>query len=186
MVYDHLYQKVCKHSLRISCEDLTSIEPQNQFIKDNLRIMFAEMQTFNKSAICIHKAVINNLGIPWRKIFNNRTCMWCLRRKPENICTCGHALCDTCVRVFGERLANVEFRYKLEKCLLCASGTLEITLKPPTAGVRILSIDGGGSRGVVPLEFLRILQDMIGHDCPLQNLFDMAFGTSSGTFSSNV
>ena len=180
-MYEHLYEEFCKHSLKVFSEELPSIEHQNQFIKDCLIDMFADMQTFNKSAVCIHRAVVSNLKIPWKKVFNNRTCMWCLRRQSENIFTCGHAVCDTCVRVFGERSAYVEYQYKLGKCLLCVSGTLEITLKPPTAGVRILSIDGGGSRGVVPLEFLRILQNMIGHGCPVQDLFDLAFRTSSGT-----
>ena len=68
----------------------------------------------------------------------------------------------------------------LEKCVLCSLGTLRVTLKPPTAGIRILSVDGGGVRGVVPLEFLNILQDTIGPECPIQDLFDLAFGTSSG------
>lgn len=180
IMYEHLYQKICDHSLKIFCEKLPSIEYQNQCIKAYFIRMFAEMQTFNKSAICIHRAVISDLEIPWKKIFNNRTCMWCLRRKPENIFTCDHAICDTCVRIFGERLPNMEYHYQLEKCLLCLSGTLKIMLKPPTAGIRILSIDGGGSRGVVPLEFLRILQNMIGHSCPIQDLFDLAFGISSG------
>ena len=53
-------------------------------------------------------------------------------------------------------------------------------LKPPTAGVRILCIDGGGIRGVIPLEFLGLLQGDIGPECPIQDFFDMAFGTSSG------
>ncbi|MCJ1473164.1 hypothetical protein MMC13_001815 [Lambiella insularis] len=53
-------------------------------------------------------------------------------------------------------------------------------VKPPTAGVNILSIDGGGIRGVIPLEFLNRLQKVLGPDCPVQDLFDLALGTSSG------
>ncbi|KAL9606564.1 MAG: hypothetical protein Q9179_000289 [Wetmoreana sp. 5 TL-2023] len=58
--------------------------------------------------------------------------------------------------------------------------SLSVVLKPPTAGINILSIDGGGVRGAVPLEFLSILQEILGDDCPIQDLFDLAFGTSSG------
>lgn len=65
---------------------------------------------------------------------------------------------------------------------MCGSSSLTVTLKPPTAGIRILTIDGGGIRGVVPLEFMRKLQDKVGPDCPIQDLFDLAFGTSSGMF----
>ena len=53
-------------------------------------------------------------------------------------------------------------------------------IKPPTAGSRILSIDGGGIRGVVPLEFLHLLQGILGPSLSLLDLFDQAFGTSSG------
>ncbi|KAL8939686.1 MAG: hypothetical protein Q9216_003226 [Gyalolechia sp. 2 TL-2023] len=59
-------------------------------------------------------------------------------------------------------------------------GEVKVRLKPPTAGVRILSIDGGGVRGVVPLESLSLLQNQLGPDLPLDSLFDQAFGTSSG------
>lgn len=44
----------------------------------------------------------------------------------------------------------------------------------------MLSIDGGGTRGVIPLEHLRLLQDALGPDCALQDMFDLAVGTSSG------
>lgn len=44
MIYDQLYQKLCKHSLKIFCEDQALIG-QNQIIKDDLRAMFAEMQS---------------------------------------------------------------------------------------------------------------------------------------------
>ena len=57
---------------------------------------------------------------------------------------------------------------------------LRVILKPPTAGIRILSVDGGGIRGIVPLEFLSVLQDALGQGCLVQDMFDLAFGTSAG------
>ena len=53
-------------------------------------------------------------------------------------------------------------------------------LKPPAAGINVLSIDGGGTRGIIPLQTLQILQDKIGLPYPVQENFDFAFGTSSG------
>ncbi|KAL8730663.1 MAG: hypothetical protein Q9181_004591 [Wetmoreana brouardii] len=67
----------------------------------------------------------------------------------------------------------------IDTCLLCGAGGLSVILKPPTAGISILSIDGGGVRGAVPLEFMSILQDTLGDDCPIQDLFDLALGTRS-------
>ena len=56
-------------------------------------------------------------------------------------------------------------------------------VKPATAGVRILSVDGGGIRDVVSLEFLALLQDILDHNLTLQDYFEQAFGTSSGMCS---
>lgn len=57
-------------------------------------------------------------------------------------------------------------------------------IKPPTAGVRILSIDGGGVRGVIPLRALHDLeltiQTLIGDQITIQDNFDLAVGTSTG------
>lgn len=57
-----------------------------------------------------------------------------------------------------------------------------MSIKPPTASVRVLSLDGGGSRGRVPLVFLKEIQDAIGLPYPVQQNFDVVFGTSSGEF----
>ncbi|KAH8431446.1 patatin-like phospholipase family protein [Aspergillus melleus] len=46
----------------------------------------------------------------------------------------------------------------------------------------ILAIDGGGVRGVIPLEFLVLVQESLGR-CPLQDLVDLGVGTSSGGLS---
>ncbi len=83
--------------------------------------------------------------------------------------------------VFGNPVAGKESHFKIDVCILCSTrGTLVARLKPPTAGARILSIDGGGVRGVVPLEFLGLLQGLLDSDLSVQDLFEQAFGTSSG------
>ncbi|TKA60681.1 hypothetical protein B0A55_12855, partial [Friedmanniomyces simplex] len=46
--------------------------------------------------------------------------------------------------------------------------------------IRILSVDGGGIRGIIPLEFLHLLQRSLGSSCRIQDLFDLALGTSAG------
>jgi patatin-like phospholipase/acyl hydrolase len=61
---------------------------------------------------------------------------------------------------------------------------LAVNLKPPTAGIRMLSVDGGGVKGVIVLQALIELEDaiceLIGFRIPIQQNFNMAFGTSSG------
>nr|GEZ90639.1 patatin-like protein 2 [Tanacetum cinerariifolium] len=59
-------------------------------------------------------------------------------------------------------------------------------LQPPTYGnlITILSIDGGGVRGIIPsviLEFLETeLQKLDGEDARLADYFDVIAGTSTG------
>jgi hypothetical protein len=78
-------------------------------------------------------------------------------------------------------MVGYEYRYFLDTCLLCSSRSgLIIDLKGPTTGVKILCVDGGGSRGIIPLEELSSLQEMAGPDLPIQDFFDLKFGTSAG------
>ena len=91
-------------------------------------------------------------------------------------------MCEPCVQVFGQARSSAEYRYEIESCILCRKGHATVSVKPPTAGTRILCIDGGGVRGIVPLGYLSLLQDALGQACSVQDMFDVAFGTSSGSF----
>ena len=83
------------------------------------------------------------------------------------------------MRRYGSTTHGVEDDFNLI-CVLCDAGTINVKLKPVTAGVSVLGIDGGGIRDIIPLEHLAILQDKIGPECPVQSLFDLVAGTSSG------
>lgn len=180
LVYDYIYKPLCVQSLVTSSITQSLVPHQNQTIRDSLADQFSVMQISGETADAIHRSNLGSIDIPWANIQSNQTCLPCLRRKPEYVLSCGHSVCDTCVRIFGHPVSGSEYTYELKSCPLCSSGWLTVALKPPTAGVRILSIDGGGIRGVVPLEFLGILQNAVGSMCPIRDLFDLAFGTSSG------
>src|SRR5215467_13632857 len=50
----------------------------------------------------------------------------------------------------------------------------------PKDGVhRILSLDGGGAKGIYTLGVLKEIEGMLG--CPLYKRFDLIFGTSTGS-----
>jgi predicted acylesterase/phospholipase RssA len=52
--------------------------------------------------------------------------------------------------------------------------------EPPKDGLyRILSLDGGGAKGVYALGVLKEIEGMLG--CPLYKRFDLIFGTSTGS-----
>jgi hypothetical protein len=119
----------------------------------------------------------------WSPLRTNKTCLRCLRRKPEHLQPCGHSLCDACVMMLGTGNPGVEYCFNITTCFLCQSHkSFTARLKPPSAGVRILSIDGGGTRGVVPWESICLLQGIVGK-VPVRELFDLKVGTSSGNLA---
>jgi hypothetical protein len=132
----------------------------------------------------LHLATLRKHHQVLRKLRSDITCLSCLFRRSERCFNCGHTLCEKCIQVLGEQ-SNEPHKYIFKQCLLCGLPcNLNFALKPPTAGVRVLSIDGGGIRGVIPIQTLSDLQncmeDMIFFHCPIQVNFDYAIGTSSG------
>lgn len=115
----------------------------------------------------------------WALLKTTSTCLFCLCLEPEHILACGHAICDSCVCIFAIR--SLGYDYCMPTCVLClAKVDFSVRLKPPTAKPRMLSIDGGGVKGVVALMFLNGLQRQLGDCSPLQDYFDLVVGTSSG------
>ncbi|KAI4717347.1 FabD/lysophospholipase-like protein [Aureobasidium sp. EXF-10727] len=47
-------------------------------------------------------------------------------------------------------------------------------------GIRILSLDGGGMRGIMELEILRAIEKILGGNVRIQSFFDLIVGTSTG------
>ncbi|KAL8673858.1 MAG: hypothetical protein Q9168_001723 [Polycauliona sp. 1 TL-2023] len=180
VVFTQLYQKPCLRVFEQLTQNVSIAERRTLRIGAYLTDLFATMQSSKMEASDVHKTNLGTLPIPWAKVLTNRTCLYCLRRRPEDPLSCGHAVCETCIRIFGNPQTDIDHRYHIDACILCRSGTLSVILKPPTAGISIVSIDGGGVRGAIPLQFLSTLQETLGDDCPIQDLFDLAFGTSSG------
>lgn len=100
---------------------------------------------------------------------------------PEHLLPCGHMLCESCCTKHAHTTEKDPLLYRLEYCPLCKSTFhFSIRVRPATASVRVLSIDGGGIRAVVPIQFLRALERAVGIDMPVQEHFDLSYGTSSG------
>jgi hypothetical protein len=115
----------------------------------------------------------------------HKSCLPCLARAPEHSFTCQHILCEERCVELGRSTAADPCVYDFSKCPLCTKPcNLRIRVRPATAGMRVLAIDGGGIRAVIPIQFLRALQQavacLVGSAIPIQELFDLSFGTSSG------
>ncbi|KAH8624551.1 hypothetical protein IG631_21290 [Alternaria alternata] len=116
------------------------------------------------------------------KFNSHATCLCCLMRPPEHVLRCGHVLCTECVKAFGTvRNCTIE----MKECPLHIDDChwrypWRIRMKPDFAGVRILSLDGGGVRGIAELEVLCQIQERLGVKIPISAFFDLIVGTSTG------
>ena len=73
-------------------------------------------------------------------------CLSCLMESPEHALPCGHILCTPCLRAYGS-MDNGRHSMIIRGCPLEARAGLlpipwRINLKPSSAGVRILTLDG--------------------------------------------
>lgn len=119
-----------------------------------------------------------------RSLPPNTLCLFCLMCGPQHVLRCGHTLCDICVKSIGER-TTWEYCYEIQDCVYCLQ-LIEFRryLKPPTCGIRALSLDGGGIRGVISLENILLFQNQLAQSSNLifLNLFDFVVGTSAGMY----
>jgi hypothetical protein len=119
----------------------------------------------------------------WNKLHSYKTCFTCLQTIPDYVLPCGHALCELCVMDFGTASQEQESAVDIDKCVLCLDSwgeTQFIQTKPRCAGVRMLTLDGGGVRGILEIAMLLKLEERIGLDLPIQSFFDLVIGTSTG------
>lgn len=110
---------------------------------------------------------------------SHSTCYACLMAAPQHALPCGHVICTQCLQGFGTAQERV-----LVTIDSCPFGQAEcfwpfpwsVAIKPPSAGVRILTLDGGGVRGLAELEMLKCIENALG-SMPLQAFFDLIVGT---------
>lgn len=127
-----------------------------------------------------HQQNISAFKQHWSAIYSDQTCLMCLMERPQYGLPCGHIICENCVRRHGDE--SDIWTFEIHQCFLCGAETSGITVKviPPTATVRLLSIDGGGVRGIIPLVFLQALEEKMGLPYPIQGHFHLIIGSSSG------
>ncbi|QKX60482.1 uncharacterized protein TRUGW13939_07627 [Talaromyces rugulosus] len=178
-VFHSLYMPFCSQAASqvANGEDAVTIPT---LIETHFCRLFGELATGDRTSAQVHSDNLSLRSRVWSLMRSNHTCLFCIRRKPEeHVLTCGHTICDQCARIYGQESKEADQRFVVSFCILCkVSARVVASLTPPTANLSILSIDGGGTRGVIPLEFLRAMQDLI--ETPLVDLFDLSGGTSSG------
>lgn len=140
----------------------------------------------HEAASKLHESMI--LGPFYRHVggaenfVSHSACLSCLVLPAQHCLPCGHVVCTQCAKDFGTPRGQNQVEMKF--CPLHKDETLDlrqmVMLKPDNAGVRVLSLDGGGVRGVIMLEtLLRMELDMGGY-LPIASFFDLIIGTSTG------
>jgi hypothetical protein len=74
---------------------------------------------------------------------SHSACFSCLFEPPEHGLPCGHVICMKCLRDFRSRIYSRTV-IEIDKCPICDQDLVgwRVTLKPESAGVRILTLDG--------------------------------------------
>ncbi|KAH8800879.1 acyl transferase/acyl hydrolase/lysophospholipase [Xylogone sp. PMI_703] len=182
-LYKETYYQACRSSALTHDGSKNIILPSEfvRLLECDLALQtksFARLPETSRSAWRLEK--LAEFRSEWLTMHSEKTCFVCNMRRPQYRLPCQHFVCETCVRRFGVQVDKWSFN--VPKCFLCGRNTsgFVITVKPPTATVRLLCIDGGGPRGIIPLVFLQALQEKIGLPYPVQGNFHFVFGTSSG------
>ena len=180
-IFYTLYYETCfmAHRKIYSTEELATTQCDR--IASRLETLFEYMTLESCASADVHKDNLKSQNKYWEWLRSNKTCLICIRRSPEHVLPCGHSICDICTQIFGDASLGTEWEYRLPLCILCgAPKTLSVRIKPSTSAARVLSIDGGGPRGIIPLENLEILQQILGSGLPLYDMIDLTVGSSSG------
>jgi hypothetical protein len=185
-----LYRKCLQRVIEsrvMSFETSSDIMLRSGFINLVERCFLDYFRQYSKSpgraSADIHRENFQQFRERWRDLRSDSTCLMCLRRRPQyNLC-CGHCVCQTCIINFGDQSKDDPWDNEITHCFIC-SATMPhntvVRIHPPTAGAGVLCIDGGGIRGVMPLEFLKRIRERVGLPIPFQRFFKLAFGVSSG------
>lgn len=162
-------------------------EVQKKFVacvKDEFISMFrALVSDEGTTAASLHRDTLKTHHTSLAELKSHRACLCCLMRSPEKVLGCGHALCDVCIQTFGIPSISEKYTFSMQSCPLCgiADNDAVFTFIPPSAGIRVLSLDGGGVRGVVELAILKEIHQKFAHlHLDLPDYFDYVCGTSAG------
>lgn len=116
----------------------------------------------------------------WAGLRSTRVCFLCMCQRAEHVMPCRHTICDNCVVIFGITSSSAEYHTDLSQCPICGNRfTLTFRRLPPTKGPVILSLDGGGVRGMIQLGLLQAMENRLD-GISITEVPDYCIGTSIG------
>nr|OQO31369.1 hypothetical protein B0A51_03364 [Rachicladosporium sp. CCFEE 5018] len=184
VLFDEMYSDHCLLALQ---ETYRQPETSERVMRNLRKALEQDVESlrdeYSGNVVAFHCGRLEALRPFVANLRSHKSCLLCIMRAPEKVLPCGHALCDTCIRSFGTPSYEQKYSYHLPVCLLCGQSDKPATIQllPPTAGVRVLSLDGGGVKGIIPLTFLDQLEKRLaGFQIPIRDHFDFVCGTSAG------
>jgi hypothetical protein len=183
LIYDKRYSSACYTAFSNTYGSKDFAKFMDKEVRKSLKQHCGHLATGRVGALKLHRVNLQAMGFPLKDAFSNATCYFCLLGgEPQHVLFCGHALCDGCVLLLATPTRGLPYHFTIHSCPLCDDRRIRYTrIKPPTSGVRVFSVDGGGTRGIIPLEYLKLMQGILGPQVDLQDYFDFAIGSSSGT-----
>ncbi|KAK4960688.1 hypothetical protein LTR66_012941 [Elasticomyces elasticus] len=185
LVFQQLYRSACKATVYGRAVQPLVRKSLLAVIERGFESLFEELASASgeRTAAALHFRRLRSLRVHLRDLRSYKTCLSCLLRSPEKVFDCGHALCDTCIKIYGKQSNAEKYTFAMTACILCGAAHHGpgFQMVPPTAGIRVLSLDGGGVRGVILLVFLDRMEQLLSDlRCPLRDFFDFVCGTLAG------
>lgn len=178
-VFSDLYKDDCADSWALWGEGNVTSPQFCDAILAQFALLARSMNPVNPSAN-IRRRKVSDFFRRWGGLYSTTSCFVCLNRAPEHMLACRHAMCDDCVVIFGSKAAIAEYHYSIMQCPICSQeARLTVRQLPPTKGPNILSLDGGGVRGIVQLGLLRSLEKRLGQSL-VARFINLCGGTSAG------
>ena len=153
-------------------------------LRNKIRSSFTQQMLKDEDPVLSHKKLLRSLSIIWQKLYSNVTCISCLARRPENPLSCRHSFCDPCIVIHRQMYLEEPWRFVLSTCPLCeVANSTPVQIKPYTAGVRCLVMDGAD---VQDYEILEEVEKGLTINIPLREQFDVVNGSGLGQCDSKT
>jgi hypothetical protein len=158
-----------------------------KLVKESFQQHFDKLvQSGELTVVELHRQTMSRFWDHHKDLNSTRTCLSCKQREPS-ICLpgCKHCVCERCVELFVN--PDSDDLHRIRQCFYCGTEMPEVVvvkIHPPTTGVGVMCIDGGGTKGVIPLRIIQLMEskvrELIGADLPFQTFFKVGFGVSIG------
>jgi hypothetical protein len=183
-VFNELYKSDCTDAWSMQNVDVGPSEFCDAVLA-HFTDLFKSMDPVTPS-VAVRRRILSRFQRRWGGLYSSTSCFFCLSRAPEHMLACSHAMCDNCVVIFGSKSSVAEHYFEVPQCPMCATeAPLAVRQLPPTKGPNILSLDGGGVRGIQELGLLRSLEKRLDGNL-LTGVFDLCVGTSVGKFGVSI